>query len=114
MSVPLSHQVARGRQLATGGGLHREAEENGERGSSNTADLVHRGPKRERRDVHLVHHRLSLRSMDLQLLVHHEPPRCTQPVDPARMEPECTTWIAYLPDKCPAWLGPKSSPDQAC
>jgi len=69
--------------------------------------------RRERRDVHLVHHRLSLRSMDLQLLVHHEPPRCTQPVDPARMEPKCTTWIAYLPDKCPARPGLKSSPDQA-
>ena len=89
------------------------AEENGERRSSSTADLVRRGPKRERRDVHLVHHRLSLRSMDLQLLVHHEPPRCTQPIDPARMEPECTTWIAYLPDKCLARPGPKSSPDQA-
>ena len=81
------------------------AEENGERRSSSTADLVRHGPKRERRDVHLVHHRLSLWSMDLQPLVHHEPPRCTQPIDPARMEPKCTTWIAYLPDKCLARPG---------
>ena len=63
--------------------------------------------------MHLVHHRLSLRSMDLQLLVHHEPPRCTQPVDPARMEPECTTWIAYLPNKCSAQNLAQTTPAKA-
>jgi len=89
------------------------AEENGERRSSSTADLVRRGPKRERRDVHLVHHRPSLRSMDLQLLVHHEPPRCTQPIDPTHMEPEYTTWIAYLLDNCLAQNLARTRPAKA-